>query len=289
MLDQHLPRGLAVHRKSTLTNGKSKIKRQKLKRVVGFHKTCLLPLFLPFAFCLSVTRAEYRVIPVTHGGTLKGMVKFATETPPRFMYTNRQEDHCPHGIPQQNLIVNQETRGIQNVLIVLDIPEGKAAPLMKPDLNNQGCVFVPHLQWASKDSTLLIKNSDPAVHNVHALRQDVTAFTVTIEPGAPPVRRPLVETGFYKIDCDRHLWMRAWIYVSEHPYVAVTDTGGRFVLTEIPPGSYDLRAWHEGWIERGTEPTGQIRFERMQQVMRVVIQADQTTEVLLDDLKPTFF
>jgi hypothetical protein len=233
--------------------------------------------------------SEYRVIPVENGGTIHGMVKFATETPPRFMYTNRQEMNCPHGIPQQNLFVKQENRGIKNVLLVLEIRQGKAAPLMRPDLINQGCVFSPRIQWVSKDSSLSIKNNDPAEHNVHAFLDNVTVFNVNIPSGASPVRRPLLTTGLYKINCDRHLWMRAWIYVSENPYVAVTDDQGQFVIKDIPPGSYSLRAWHEGWEEKGTEPTGQVLFQRMQQTLEVVVHPDATTDVLFDDLEPTFF
>ena len=232
--------------------------------------------------------ADYRVVPVKDGGTIRGMVKFATETPPRFMYSNQNDDHCPRGIPQQNLIVNQESRGIENALIVLEIHAGKAAPRMNPQLDNKDCAFSPHIQWVSKDSSLLITNSDITEHNVHAYLQDVTAFNATLPRGTAPIHRPLVVNGMYKINCDRHLWMRAWIYVSDHPYVAITDVDGRFTLTDVPAGDYYLRAWHEGWVEKGTERTGQIRFQRMEQVVRIAVHANQATEVLFDDMTPTF-
>ena len=35
--------------------------------------------------------------------------------------------------------------------------------------------------------------------------------------------------------------------VVPHPYYAVTDANGNFELTQIPPGEYELVAWHEGW------------------------------------------
>jgi Carboxypeptidase regulatory-like domain len=41
--------------------------------------------------------------------------------------------------------------------------------------------------------------------------------------------------------------MNAEMLVIPHPYYAVTDESGRFELTDVPPGEYELVAWHEGW------------------------------------------
>lgn len=41
--------------------------------------------------------------------------------------------------------------------------------------------------------------------------------------------------------------MNAEILVVPHPYYAVTDENGRFELTDVPPGQYQIVAWHEGW------------------------------------------
>ncbi|OGR89353.1 MAG: hypothetical protein A2992_08100 [Elusimicrobia bacterium RIFCSPLOWO2_01_FULL_59_12] len=244
----------------------------------------ILTLMVPFA---SVY-ADYHPIEVTHGGTIRGLVKFPSETPPRAMFANQGDARCPRGIPQDHLIVKQETRGIQNALVILDIERGKPLPLVKVQLDNKGCRFVPRIQWAPRHGSLQLVNSDPAPHNVHAYREDTTVFSVDLPVGGSPVRRPLVASGLHKINCDYHLWTRAWVYVSEHPYVAVTDAEGRFELTDIPPGTYTLRAWHEGWIEKGTEKTGQPYLAPMTDVRRVAVRRDRVTDVLLDTLEPAF-
>ena len=48
-----------------------------------------------------------------------------------------------------------------------------------------------------------------------------------------------------RVDCDLHPWMRAWVVVAEHPFYAVTNDQGNFVLDNVPPGAYTLQLWHE--------------------------------------------
>ena len=51
--------------------------------------------------------------------------------------------------------------------------------------------------------------------------------------------------GPIEIVCDLHAWMKAWGFIVEHPYYAVTDATGAWKLDEVPAGTYDLVAWHE--------------------------------------------
>jgi len=47
--------------------------------------------------------------------------------------------------------------------------------------------------------------------------------------------------------CDFHRWMRAYIFVMEHPFFAITDAKGRFQIKNLPPGEYTLATWHESF------------------------------------------
>lgn len=48
-----------------------------------------------------------------------------------------------------------------------------------------------------------------------------------------------------RVDCDLHPWMRAWVVVAEHPFYAVTNDQGEFILNHVPPGEYTLQLWQE--------------------------------------------
>ena len=54
--------------------------------------------------------------------------------------------------------------------------------------------------------------------------------------------------GLVALRCNAgHVWMNAEMIVATHPYYAVTDQDGHFEITDIPPGEYEIAAWHEGW------------------------------------------
>jgi hypothetical protein len=46
------------------------------------------------------------------------------------------------------------------------------------------------------------------------------------------------------IGCSLHPWMRAWVYVLEHPWFAVTDERGAFRIENLPPGKHRLVLVH---------------------------------------------
>src|SRR5581483_113311 len=49
---------------------------------------------------------------------------------------------------------------------------------------------------------------------------------------------------FAKVRCRNHPWEEAWISSFDHPFFAVTDVNGKFVISNVPPGNYVLHAAH---------------------------------------------
>jgi len=49
----------------------------------------------------------------------------------------------------------------------------------------------------------------------------------------------------FKVKCDVHPWMGAFIGVFDHPYFAVTNDDGSYVISGLEPGDYVIEAWHE--------------------------------------------
>jgi hypothetical protein len=59
------------------------------------------------------------------------------------------------------------------------------------------------------------------------------------------VTKPLTKTGLIEVTCDSHPWMHGYIQVLDHPYAAVSNADGEFVIKDIPPGTYAIETWHE--------------------------------------------
>jgi hypothetical protein len=239
---------------------------------------------LSLYFCGSIAYASYNVEVVPSTGAITGTVFFPGETPPRAMFGNNAPG-CPHGIGQNHLLVKQINLALENALVILEIDHGLEAKVARGQLVTQGCVFTPRVQWLPASTNLQLKNGDPAAHDIHALQQDVTAFDVPLSTTGSVGRRPLIHLGLYKVNCDRHLWERAWIYVSPHPYVAITNADGLFVIKNVPPGHYQLRVWHEGWIETDKDPAGRMEYIPMGQTREVSVSAEKTTSVIFDRLE----
>jgi hypothetical protein len=47
------------------------------------------------------------------------------------------------------------------------------------------------------------------------------------------------------VQCDVHGWMHAYIGVLDHPYYAVSGADGSAKISNLPPGTYTIEAWHE--------------------------------------------
>jgi plastocyanin len=145
-----------------------------------------------------------------------------------------------------NVLINADGT-IQNVIVYVSAGlEGKKfdTPAAKATINQVGCMYVPHVQTVMISQVVTIINSDPTMHNIHSLAKKSREFNFA-QPN-PGDRRDVsfARPEFVKIKCDVHPWMSAFVGVFDHPHHAVTDKKGVCVL-ELPPGAYELSAWHE--------------------------------------------
>ena len=68
------------------------------------------------------------------------------------------------------------------------------------------------------------------------------------------------------VKCNIHPWMHTFVAVFKHPFFAITGKDGTFDLSNLPPGTYTIKAWQEKLgtltqkITLGTDETKEIEF-----------------------------
>ena len=191
-------------------------------------------------------------------GTLTGIVKYDGKAMPKQPSTQLIMDSDPvcgskHKTPvyRQSLIVN-DNKTLKNVLVYFKDINYEGDPTETPaTLDQNGCLYSPHVLGVMANQQVIIRNSDAKVlHNVHSLakknRQFNAAMPIVMDL---PVKFSELESPFV-IKCDVHAWMKAYVSVFDHPYFSVTDDSGRYQIDNIPSGKYEVVAWHERDIKR---------------------------------------
>ena len=154
--------------------------------------------------------------------------------------------------PRDEVELVNEKREIQNVFVYIrkGLPAGKTytAPKKAALLDQQRSMFRPRVQGLFVGQDFAMRNSDPIIHNVRSLSQENRPFNIAQPAGTPDrLKRFSDKEGPIELRCDFHRWMRAYIFVMEHPFFAITDAKGRFQIKNLPPGEYTLATWHESF------------------------------------------
>ena len=131
--------------------------------------------------------------------------------------------------------------------------KGKAwdQPRTLPALRNSHCDFRPYVQVVQLRSDIELVNEDAVFHNLHSFLGKVTVHNVSLPKNGRPVRRAFSEPGMVRVECDAHSWMKAWVYVADSPYYAMTDKTGRFAIRDLIWLTVVAALCVAWWIDRG--------------------------------------
>ena len=208
--------------------------------------------------------------------TVAGTVKFVGKAPrmrPIDMAGADQKCAELHGGERQlpeTVIVN-DNGTLRNVFVWVKTGiDGWSFPMPEGDalLDQKGCTYDPHVLGMRTGQSLTVKTSDPTAHNVHAFGKANRSFNRSQPAGADDIavrmRRDEASPPM-KVKCDIHPWMNSYVAVVSHPYFAVTGHAGSFELPNLPPGTYEIEAWHE-------------RYETMEQTVTIGDNETQTLE-----------
>jgi plastocyanin len=185
-------------------------------------------------------------------GVISGRVLFTGDAPvmPAIDMSSNPSCERQHHTPQraETVIVNSNGT-LRNVFVRIKrgLPEGRwPVPAQSAVLNQNGCVYRPHVLGIMEGQSLEIVNGDPVNHNVHAECQTNAAWNESQPPRAEHKFKTFSsEEILFPVTCSVHPWMRSYIGVSPHPFFFVTGDDGSFNIKGVPPGTYTIEAIHE--------------------------------------------
>lgn len=193
------------------------------------------------------------------GGSITGTITFEGKAPKMKPLKLDADPVCVANnevVPKKEGLVLDENKGVKNVLVF--IIEGLNIDYSSPEepvvIDQKGCVYSPHVVGIMAGQQLDILNNDGTLHNIHGLpkvnkefnkampRTKKTLSMVFGKPEAP-----------FKVKCDVHPWMGAYIGVFDHPCYSVTASDGTYEITGLEPGTYVIEAWHENRKKLGSQ------------------------------------
>ncbi len=246
-----------------------------------WNSRCLGLVFL-FAAGVTFAQSDYKVVTVTDGGTISGSVKWSGPVPHAAVFPITKDPqicdpNSKKSIDLERLIIGAGG-GVANTVVYLkNISSGKAMdlPEQRRHLDQKHCRYVPHILLVPENGTLSMMSSDATLHTIHM--DGAATFNLPFPFTDRVTTRTMAYPGLVHLRCNGgHVWMNAEMMVVPHPYYAVTDESGRFEFTDVPPGTYQIMAWHEGWGLLGKEHSYDVLTERS--VERPVFSEPRTWE-----------
>jgi plastocyanin len=189
--------------------------------------------------------------------TITGLVHFSGTPPANETIDMSAEPNCAQkhsGTPTRETVVANNGM-LKNAFVYVKegLPAGNYPASSEPVvIDQEGCVYKPHVLGLKTGQQLTIRNSDGLSHNINAQARANRAFNVSQPRNMDTQRTFSQKEVMIPVRCDVHGWMEAYIGVLDHPYFAVTGDDGSFRITGLPPGTYTIEAWHE---KLGTQTT----------------------------------
>ncbi len=194
------------------------------------------------------TATVYKVAPLPTFGRIVGSVTFAGPAPTDSVtHVTTDPEVCGATLVD----ISTRTRGPRlagAVVWLTGVAAGKPMPYTKRfDLMTQGCRLVPRVQTAIVGGTVNVRNADATTHRTRFIRDgaEIIAIPETEDGQIVPAESVLTTPGLIEVRCAIHPWTHGWIATFDQPYFTMTNEDGQFTIDSIPPGRYQITAWHE--------------------------------------------
>ena len=207
---------------------------------------------------LSVESNAYQEMEVTNGGSIQGKATMIGKMPfPRvyhlILFPNI--DMCAEvdTDDEMNRVLDDfkisADGGLKDVVIALEHVEAGKPFNKKPILiDSEDCKFTPDVNTVRQGEAFKVNNLDAVMHNsqVYQAERGKIIQNLPVPPEEVTDGKVTFQKKFkiFQMICGMHEFMQTWGYRIQNPYYFITKLGGEFKIDNIPPGDYNLHAWH---------------------------------------------
>ena len=198
---------------------------------------------------------------ITRAGTISGTVRAEGKALPESSASGGQYDSRKYKFVERvdyaqlrNFVVHLEGV-ITNAIVTTNAATNLMARVDTKRIKQEKANFSPSVMPIVVGTTVEWPNNDEIFHNVFSM-SEAKSFDLDLYKGNPPDKRVTFDkAGRVEVFCSIHANMHCTVLVLENPYYAVADERGHYTITNVPPGTYKLKAWHERLPSQSQEIT----------------------------------
>jgi plastocyanin len=120
--------------------------------------------------------------------------------------------------------------------------------------------FVPTVVVVQRGGSVIFHNSDHTRHHIYSFSQ-IRQFEFVQKPDDVSPAVSFDVPGVVAIGCNIHDNMAAYVYVTDAPRAAVTDSMGRAEITDLPAGNFIATVWHPRLRPKAVPPPQPVTLE----------------------------
>lgn len=255
-----------------------------MKRSITIGLCLGVAVQLSMGFGVLGPASAYDTVVVTDGAVLRGTVTFQGTAPePKEFELRRYPDQVFCGALSdgdghrflKEVNVGQGS-GLKDVVVVVEgVQSGKPFTFTNAQVEANVCQFLPFVTVVSDKRQLTVTNRDPVSHDIQGYAYDQDGVDIVLHrpslkaTGTTNIVHLVKGRKVFTMQCGMHPYMQNWGYAIDNPYYAVTDQDGTFSIGELPPGTYNVKAWHpilgvqerELTVEPNDTATLDVRFD----------------------------
>jgi hypothetical protein len=177
--------------------------------------------------------------------TVRGTIRYEGPTPSLATITPGAKCHTgAPAIPDETVLV-APTGGLKNAIVFIEGAAASNVTAGPVTLDQVNCRYTPHVVALQTNQALTLRSSDDTLHNVHYSPALNPAGNFGMIKAGQEKTVAFKSPEFFKVTCDVHPWMAAWVGVFENHLFSVTNDVGGYEIKNVPAGKYTLVSWHE--------------------------------------------